>query len=584
MEIQLLSDIFRLFGISIGVLFICSRLKIPTIVGFLLTGLVAGPHGLGFVEHTHAVEVMAEVGVVLLLFTIGMEFSIDQLLRIKKAVLLGGSLQVGLTIALAAGIAQAFGLPWAQGVFIGFLLALSSTAIAIKLLQNKGMMDSPHGGATLGILIFQDIAVVPMMLAIPLLGGGAEGSLLESLLGLGKGFAIIAAVFVAARWGVPIVLHQIARSRDREFFLLAVVTICLLVAWATNQVGLSLSLGAFLAGLIISESEYSHQALGSILPFKDVFTTFFFVSIGMLLDLHTIVEQPVLVFSLTLGVLALKIAAAALAAMFLGYPLRTMVMVGAALSQVGEFSFVLAKSGLELSLIEQSGYQLFLAVSVLTMALTPVALRAAPALERLLALLPLPERVRHGLSAESASAATKNSGHLVIIGFGLNGQNLAKAARASGIVYDALEMNADVVRAERAKGEPIWYGDATHEAVLEHVNVAHARAVAVAIQDPVATRRIVKLVREHNPGCFLVVRTRFAHELKPLYEAGASRVIPEEFETSIQIFAVTLQEFGRPQPEIDAIVADVRRNNYDLFRNLAGHDEGLFKKIESILS
>lgn len=583
MEIQLLSDIARIFGVSIGVLFVCSRLKIPTIVGFLLTGLVAGPHGLGFVEHTHAVEVMAEVGVVLLLFTIGMEFSIDQLLRIKKAVLLGGSLQVGLTIALAAGAAQAFGLTWAQGVFIGFLLALSSTAIAIKLLQNKGMMDSPHGGASLGILIFQDIAVVPMMLAIPLLSG-TDGAVLESLLGLAKGFAIIAAVFVAARWGVPIVLHQIARSRDREFFLLAVVTICLLVAWATNQVGLSLSLGAFLAGLIISESEYSHQALGNILPFKDVFTTFFFVSIGMLLDLHTIVEQPVLVFGLTLGVLGLKIAAAALAAMFLGYPLRTMVMVGAALSQVGEFSFVLAKSGLDLNLIAQSSYQLFLAVSVLTMALTPVALRAAPALESLLARLPLPARVKHGLSPEAATAATKNSGHLVIIGFGLNGQNLAKAARAGAIVYDVLEMNADVVRAERAKGEPIWYGDATHEAVLEHVNVSQARAVAIAIHDPVATRRIVKLVREHNPACFLVVRTRFAHELKPLYEAGASRVIPEEFETSIQIFAATLQEFGKPQAEIDAIVADVRKNNYDLFRNLAGHDAGLFKKIESILT
>lgn len=583
MEIQLLSDIFRLFGISVGVLFVCSRLRIPTIVGFLVTGLVAGPHGLGFVAHTHAVEVMAEVGVVLLLFTIGLEFSIEQLLAIKKAVLLGGSLQVGLTIALAALLSHLGGLTWAQGVFTGCLLALSSTAIVLKLLQQRGSMDAPHGRAALGILIFQDIAVVPMMLVIPLLGG-VGGDVTQSLFGLGKGLFIVAIVFIAARWGVPRLLHQIARSRDREFFLLSVVTICLLVAWAANQAGLSLSLGAFLAGLIISESEYSHHAIGNVLPFKDVFSTFFFVSIGMLLDLRIVVEQPMLVLGLTLGVLALKTIVGGLATMLLGYPLATMALTGLSLSQVGEFSFVLAKSGLDLGLIPQASYQLFLAVSVLTMALTPLMIGIGPHAVRAVSALPVPEKIKSGLAPEAERHACKNTNHLIIIGFGINGQNLARAARATNIPYDIIEINPDVVRRERKQGEPIWYGDATQLAVLNHVNAAHARAIVVAVSDPVATRRITKLARELNPKAFIIVRTRYTQELKSLYEAGASRVIPEEFETSIQIFSETLAEFGKSQQAIDEIVAQVRSNNYDLFRRLARHDQGLFSRIEKILT
>lgn len=581
MEIPLLGDIFKLFALSIGVLFVCSRLKIPSIVGFLATGIVAGPHGAGFVEHSHAVEVMAEVGVVLLLFTIGMEFSIEQLLRIKKAVLLGGALQVAFTFAATVALAQVLGLSVAQGIFVGFILALSSTAIALKLIQQRGEMDAPHGKAALGILIFQDIAVVPMMLMIPLLGG-ASGDVSESLIGLGKGFFIVGLVFVAARWLVPKVLYSIAKTRDREFFLLSIVAICLSVAWATNQVGLSLSLGAFLAGLIISESEYSHQAIGHILPFKDVFVTIFFVSIGMLLDLHVILQNPVWVVGLTLGVLLLKTLVGGFATFFLGYPLRTMALTGLALSQVGEFSFVLAKSGLEVGLMTAEHYQIFLAVSILTMVATPAMLGVSPRIVKLLLALPLPEKVKSGFAPPPDDAVTKNHDHLVIIGYGINGRNLAAAARASAIAYDIVEMNPDVVREEQARGEPIWYGDASSEAVLEHVNVSHARVIAIAISDPVATRRATQAVRELNPNARVVVRTRYVKDIGDLYELGASRVIPEEFETSIQIFSDTLSAFGREPADIERMVAEARNNNYGLFAKFSREDD-LFKHIEQIL-
>jgi CPA2 family monovalent cation:H+ antiporter-2 len=581
-EIPLLSDIFKLFALSVGVLFVCSKIKVPSIVGFLITGVVAGPHGLGIVEHSKAVEIMAEVGVVLLLFTIGLEYSIEQLLRIKKTVFLGGTLQVLITIAATVGLAMLLGLSLTQGVFVGFLLAPSGTAIALNIIQQRGEMESPHGKASLGILIFQDMAVVPMMLILPMLVG-ASGNALDSVIELGKGFLIIGVVFAAARWGVPKLLHQIAKTRDREFFLISIVAICLSVAWATNQVGLSLSLGAFLAGLIISESEYSQQAIGHVLPFKDVFVTIFFVSIGMLLDLQVVQQNALWIAGLTVGVLLLGVVTGGFATFFLGYPLRTLVLTGIALSSVGEFSFVLAKSGLDLGLMTAEHYQIFLAVSILTMVATPGVMIAAPQIIKALMALPLPEKVKSGFAPPPDQSETKNSNHLVVIGYGINGRNLATAARASSIPYDVVEMNPEVVQEERAKGEPVWFGDASSEAILAHVNAADAKAVAIAVSDPVATRRITQAVRRLNPSARIIVRTRFLKDISDLYELGASRVIPEEFETSIQIFSDVLQEFGKDPLEIDRMVAEARSNNYDLFLKVSKVEENLFQRIEQIL-
>jgi len=302
MEIPLLTDVVIIFGLSIGVLFICHRLRVPAVVGFLLTGIFVGPYGLGLVKAIHDVEIFAEVGIVLLLFTIGIELSIERLLQIRKAILMGGSLQVLLTFLATLFIARQLGQAFSKSVFIGFLVTLSSTAIVLKLIQERAEVDSPHGRTTLGILIFQDIIIVPMILVTPLLAG-ATGNLGGSLLILlAKGIGIILLVMVSAKWVVPQLLYQIARTRNHELFLLSVVVICFGVAWLTSKAGLSLALGAFLAGLIISESEYSHQALGNILPFRDVFTSFFFVSIGMLLDIGFLFRQPGTIALIALGV------------------------------------------------------------------------------------------------------------------------------------------------------------------------------------------------------------------------------------------------------------------------------------------
>lgn len=576
-HMPLLTDLFKLFAIAIAVLLASARLRVPSIVAFLVAGVVAGPHGLGLIRHADEVELLAEVGVILLLFAIGMEFSFEQLGRMRKAVFVGGSLQLAFTAAVAVGVSLAAGLTPAQGVFNGFLFALSSTAIVLKLLQQKGEMDAPHGKAALGILIFQDVAVVPMMLLVPILAGQSEAG--GSFSGVAKGAAIALAAVAAARWGVPRLLHAIARTRDREFFLLSVVAVCLGVAWATSKAGLSLSLGAFLAGLIISESEYRHQAVSHILPIKDLFTTLFFVSIGMLLDVRLVAERPLAVVGLAALVLLGKGAVAAAAAFFIGYPLRTTLLAGIAVSQVGEFSFVIAQSGLGYGLLDRADYQLFLAVSVLTMAATPLIFSAAPRTAALVGRLPLPERLVQGFGAPpDARTAAAKTAHLVIIGYGVNGRNLAGAAKRVGVDYEIIEMNADVVRAERAAGEPISFGDATQEGVLAHVNAAAARVIVVAVSDPSATRRITEQARAMNPKAFLIVRTRYVQELPALYDLGASRVVPEEFETSVQIFSLALRAFGLERPKIDAIAGEVRENGYAVFRTHAKHDDETFDR------
>ncbi|MCH8069070.1 MAG: cation:proton antiporter [Candidatus Marinimicrobia bacterium] len=569
MEIPLLNDILIIFGLAIAVLLICHRLRVPAVVGFLLTGIFVGPYGFELVKAVHEVEILAEIGIVLLLFTIGIEFSLERLLKIRKSILMGGSIQVLLTFLATLFIARWFGQAFGEAVFIGFLVALSSTAIVLKLIQERAEVNSPHGRTTLGILIFQDIIIVPMILVTPLLAG-ATGNLGESVLVLlAKGIGIILLVMVSTKWIVPQVLYQIARTRNQEVFLLSVVVICFGVAWLTSKAGLSLALGAFLAGLIISESEYSHQALGNILPFRDVFTTFFFVSIGMLLDVGFLFQQPGTILLITLGVLVLKSIIACFATILLGFPLRTSILVGLALSQVGEFSFILSRTGVEHGLLAGNTYQMFLAFSVLSMAATPFIIALAPRAADIILRWPLPKRLISGFYPVSEIKVKSKKDHLIIIGFGVNGRNVARAARLSGIPYVVIEVNPEIVRNEQAQGEPIYYGDSTQEVVLQRANIKDARIVVTAINDPTATRRITEIIRRLNPKVHLIVRSRYLQEMKPLYELGANEVIPEEFETSVEIFTRVLAKYLIPRNEIEALVAEIRSDGYEMFRSLS---------------
>lgn len=566
MAIQLLNDVIVIFLISIVAIFVGHRLRVPEVVGFLVTGVVAGPHGLRLVQGVEQIEFLAEVGVVLLLFAIGMEFSFERLFRIRKSTLVGGPLQVVITLMATTFAGLKVGLPLFESIFAGFLVSLSSTAVVLKIMQDRAEVDAPHGSTTLGILIFQDIVVVPMMLFVPLLAAQTSQSMgMPLLLMLAKGAGIIGLVIVGAKLIVPTLLYQVVRLRSSELFLLTVILICLSVAWISYTAGLSLALGAFLAGLIISESEYSYQALGNILPFRDVFTSFFFVSIGMLLDVAFFLERAELVVAAALGVLILKAVVAGGVALFLGYPIRTGVLVGLALAQIGEFSFILSKTGLDSGILNQGEYQLFLAVSVLTIAATPFVIAASPRAADLLFRLPLPDKVKAGLPF--AGIAEKRENHLVIVGYGFVGRNLARAARVGELPYLILDMNPEVVRAERANGEPIHYGDATQELVLRHADIETARVLVVAVSDEVTTRRIVEMARKQNPKVYIMARVRYLHEAAALYDRGADEVIPEEFETSVEIFSRVLGKYLVPRTEIEKIIVEARSHGYEMFRN-----------------
>jgi monovalent cation:H+ antiporter-2, CPA2 family len=566
-----LDDIVIIIGLSTVVLYLCHRLELPAIVGYLLTGLLTGPYGFKLVGNLEAVTMLAEIGVVALLFTIGLEFSFRNLVQLRRTALLGGTLQVLLTLLIAAAISHGLGRPAGQSIFIGFLTALSSTAIVMKLLQDRAEVETPHGSSALGILIYQDLIVVPMMLLLPFLGGGLEGSSDDLLILLVKEVGVILALVVAAKWVVPWTLFQVTRTGSRELFLLTIVMIGLAVAWLTHVAGLSLAVGAFLAGLVISESEYSHQAMGNVIPFRDIFASFFFVSIGMLLDLGFLVEHPVYVFALAFGIILVKSLAAAAAVLFVGLPIRVAALAGLCLGQIGEFSFILAEAGRKYGLLTQAINQEFLAYSVLTMMATPFLFRVSRPVADAVARLPIPRRLKRGSIPVAGAKRFHEKDHLIIVGFGIYGQNIARAAREAKIPYAVLDMNADLVHEHRKNGQPIHYGDATHEAILQHVNLRQARILVVVISDAAAAHRITDVARRVNPKIYIVVRTRFIQEIGPLMDTGANEVIAEEFETSVEIFSRILSRYLLPEEEIHRFVEEIRSDGYAMFRNLSRH-------------
>jgi len=574
MHTTFLSSIVVIFGLSIVVLFACYRFKVPAVVGFLITGILAGPHGLRLVNESQNVEALSQLGVVLLLFTIGIEFSLKSLLSIKKTVLVGGSLQVVLTIAAAGLMVFGAGRGLSESILLGFLLSLSSTAIVLKRLQEKAEVESPHGRTSLAILIFQDLIVVPMMLVLPFLSGtGAH--LGRSVMVLIAKLVIIGVMLaVGSKWIIPRILFYAAKTRSREIFLLSIIVICCSIAWFTSSLGLSLALGAFMAGLIISESEYSYQALSSIVPFRDVFTSIFFISIGMLFDVGHFFHNPVQIALLAVGVIVLKGLIGAFVPIVLGFPLRTIVLTGLAIAQVGEFSFILLQTGLDMHLVDFKTYQTFLGVSIITMAAAPFIMGWGNAVADFALKLPFPRRIKAGLarrenSVQNLAEAAALRDHLIIIGYGINGRNVAKAALVASIPYCILEMNPETVQREKANGEPIIYGDATQPEVLTHVHLKSARVVVVAIPDPVATRRIIEVARQISPIVHIIARTRFFQEMEPLYALGASEVIPEEFETSVEIFTRVLMKYLVPREKIEEFITEVRSDAYQMFRSLS---------------
>ena len=565
-----LGNLLVIFSVSIAVVFVFHQFRLPSIAGFLVAGSLVGPHGLNLIGDIGTVQVLAEIGVVLLLFTIGIEFSLVQLASLRRLLFVAGPIQVGSVLLVAWLGAMWVGLAWQEGIFWGFLVSLSSTAIVLKTLANRGDSDSIHGRTTIGILIFQDLAVVPMMLLTPILASRGQGTGGSILVTLAESLIVVGLIITAAWYAVPKLLEHIVRSRSRELFLLTIIVLCLGIAWLTSLGGLSLALGAFIAGLVISESEYSHQAMADVLPFRDSFNSLFFVSIGILMNWRVLLDHPVLVVGLLITILSVKFVTGAAASLAMDIPPRSAFMVGVALAQVGEFSFLLAQQGQESGLLRGDPYQVFLAVSVLSMIVTPFLMQWSPVMARRVEAV---QRLRHWLPTKTEAHVLRTEGrqirlkdHVIIVGYGLNGRNLARVLSETEIPHLALDLDGDTVRRESRHGVPIYYGDATNPNVLRHVKIEDAKVLVVAISDPFITRRTVQVAKVLNPKIHVVVRTRYLRELEELHDIGADDVVPEEFETSIEIFALVLRTYNLPQDFIMLKAEQIRREGYALLR------------------
>jgi len=566
-DLPFLRQLIIVLTATISIVFVFQKLRLPTIVGFLLAGVIIGPNGLQLITSLSQVETLAEIGVVLLLFSIGLEFSFETIVSVQRRVIWAGLLQVGLTILLVLALTRFFGLSIEIGIFYGFLLSLSSTAILLRIYNDRREINSIQSRLASGILLFQDLCIVPMMLLLPVLGQSGKGSLVSIVWAVAKALIALVLIVWAARRFLPRLLHQVALLRNREIFILFIVLICLGTAWLASESGLSLALGALIAGLVISESELSHQIIADVLPFRDCFSGIFFISIGMLLNLDLLTRDfltPLMNLLLIVGIKSLVIFAVF---WWLYGSIRLAVLLGLSLAQVGEFSFILAKAGINYNLLTPANEQLFLAGSILSMIATPFLIQSvhglAVGLEAMLGASP--ESTSAGETAASENVA---QGHVVVVGYGLNGQNLARVLKEVGIPYRVLEMDPDLVRCAKAAGEPIFFGDGTRPEILQQAGIRQARVVVIAMSDPAATERVVSQARSSRPDLYIIVRTRYVAEIDHLYRLGANQVIPEEFEISVEIFARVLEEYHVPRNVISLQVDLIRKEHYSTLRGL----------------
>ncbi len=566
MELAVLKDIVVIFALSTLVNYLFTRIRVPTIIGYLLTGIIAGPYLLGLIHSPHEIEIMAEIGVVLLMFTIGLEFSLEHLFKIRKIVFLGGFLQVTLTTFITLIIVHVFQIEWKAALFTGFLTALSSTAVVLKILQERSELTSNYGRTVLGILIFQDIVLIPMLLFTPMLGGSESGNQGQYLILMGKAAFIITLIFIGNRWLMPRILRVIAMTKNQELFIMCILLVCLAVALLTASLGLSLAFGAFLAGLMVSESEYSHNAFGHLIPFKDTFASFFFVSIGMLLDLDYVANHLVLVLLTVLLVILIKASIAGITAFFLGHTFRGVIMVGIALSQIGEFSFILARVGMDHAIISEDIYQSFLAVAVITMSVTPLHMLASNRIASGLLRLPLPARLVNGIFPLPGIDIPELKDHIVFIGNDSRALSLSKMAKSMNLPYVSIVFDPASARRRQQKGETVIYGDAVNDPILIKAHADKAKIIVVSVGNLITLMSILQHIRKLNTKAYVLVRTKHVEDIEELYQLGADQVIPEAFETAIELFERVLDRLQTPRKEINKIIGDIRDHHYGIFR------------------
>jgi CPA2 family monovalent cation:H+ antiporter-2 len=561
----LLFELLLLIAIAAIGAGVVERLRLPSIVGFLAAGALVGPGGFGIVSDPERVAELAELGVVFLLFEIGLELPVERVRRLWRRALLAGGLQVALTLGVVSAAAVALGVPLSSALVLGALVAMSSTALVMGLLANRGELDAPHGQLAVGILLFQDLCIVPFLLAVPLLAAASSAGGASVGLAAGRGVLALVVLFVGARLGLPRLLDRAARAGSRELFTLIALLVVLGSAVAAEFMGLTLAVGAFIGGLALSASPYSHQLFSEVVPLRGVLLGIFFTAIGMLLDVGEATRNAAGVATYVAFVVVFKAAlVAGVIALVLRQGVRTGVLAGLALAQTGEFSFVLAAAASAAGLLEGGLQQAFLAGSVATLAATPFLVQAAPRAANLLA------RWIPSGAGDMEPEAAPLSDHVVLVGFGLAGQNVARVLRARDVPYVAVEANPNAVQEARARGEPIHYGDATGRHLVERLGVARAQLVVVAVSDPIATREIAAVVRRVAPDVEILARTRYVRDVDSLEAAGASAVIAEEFESTLELIAQALRHFKVPEGGLVRFTAGLREEGYELMRAPTG--------------
>jgi monovalent cation:H+ antiporter-2, CPA2 family len=580
-EIPVLRELILLAGASLAVVLLFRRLRLPATVGFIVTGILIGPGAFGLVRDPVLVSTLAEFGVVVLLFTVGLEFSLADLKRLGRRALVGGALQVLFTVAAVAAVLVLSGRHPARALFLGMLVSLSSTAVVLKLLTDRIELRSPHGRIAIGVLLFQDLAAVLFLLSVAPLGRWAAGravTLTELTAGLPRVALVVviaAAALLLARRALPWLLGRASRTGSREVFLFGVVLVVLGSASLASRMGSSLAVGAFLAGLLLAGSELRDLIAGDLLPLRDTLASVFFIAVGMSFDPAVVLARPVLVALSTAGLVLAKLVLAFLALRAGGVPRRVACAAALTLAQVGEFSFVLAQAGAPQGLLGTGASQAFFAGAVFSLLLTPFVVPRAPqwalALDRVLTRRRgRAEDEEAGVTAAAAAVpgepARPRAQHVVIAGFGLNGQNVARVLRSVRLPHLVVDLDPDAVAIGQGLGSPVLVGDIGNGLVQREAGVPRAKVLVLALSDPTATRHACRLARSLSSELFIIVRTRYVDEIDQLYAAGANQVIPEEFETSIEIFTAVMRELHVPGNIVQAQITLLRQERYSLLR------------------
>jgi CPA2 family monovalent cation:H+ antiporter-2 len=543
----LLQDLVLIYGVAITLIVLAGRVGVPSIVALVATGIIAGPSGFGAVETKSEVDLLAEIGIALLLFMAGLDFSIAGLRQAWRGVVIGGTAQVAITAAVAAGVAVLFGSSSAARLtVIGLFIALSSTAIVIKELTRRNQADAPHGRLAVGILLLQDLIVIAVLVLTPSMFGQVTGGPGPGII-LFRLAAVLFGVFVVGRVALPALL-RIVSSTGREAFSVSVLLASIGTAYLTAALGLSMAVGAFLAGLVLAESEFSHQIHSEVRPLRDLLASLFFISVGMLVEPWALLSVGPAVLALSVVVVLTKAMTGTLALLIAGTPFRIALTSSIVLSQIGEFSLVLGRSAVESGTLARSEWQVLLGATVLTMMVTPAMIGAAPGLGVRFS------RSRAGASADDESTRDALRDHVVILGYGMGGRLLSRALADLATPYIILELNGATVRSGRAAGEPIRFADVTAVDSLEAAGVAHAVAVVGMLSDTDASERAVRAIRSLSHDVPIIMRTRYRLEAERLRKAGATLAVAEELEASLEVLAQLLSRLHIPGNIADVLL------------------------------